>query len=152
MSAVAAAAKQAVKRFRYREFEGALSHEKRFGQPPEITNPSTDWHPWRVPNPFVPWRHPKNGRYHQPKYSLRRQVELVKKARISGTLHLLPPGIKTPKYVVPPPVETPAAPTPEVAETSAGATEVEKQMSKKKLLVKRLDKFFDRLSEAPFDW
>lgn len=29
-----------------------------------------------------------------PKYSLRRQVELVKAARASGTLHLLPPGPK----------------------------------------------------------
>ena len=45
----------------------------------------------------------------------------VEKAGISGTLHLLPPGLEMPQYVRQP-VETPV-PTPEVAETSAGATE-----------------------------
>jgi len=94
-----------VKRFQLREFEASLSHQNRFGDPPKTTSPIQS--PWRIPNPFVPWVNPKNGKWYQPKYSLRRQLELVKKARISGTLHLLPPGLKTPKHV-PQPIETPA--------------------------------------------
>jgi len=47
-----------------------------------------------VPNPFVPHRNPQSGRWAPPKYSLRRQADLIKHARASGTLHLLPPGPK----------------------------------------------------------
>ena len=47
-----------------------------------------------VPNPFVPHRNPLSGRWAPPKYSLRRQADLIKHARASGTLHLLPPGPK----------------------------------------------------------
>ncbi|KAI9509055.1 hypothetical protein F5148DRAFT_817004 [Russula earlei] len=45
-------------------------------------------------NPFVPRKNPKTGRWAPPKYSLRRQAELVEHARVSGTLSLLPPGPK----------------------------------------------------------
>jgi large subunit ribosomal protein L25 len=45
-------------------------------------------------NPFVPHKNPKSGRWAPPKYSLRRQAELIKHARESGMLHLLPPGLK----------------------------------------------------------
>ncbi|KAH9962963.1 hypothetical protein BC827DRAFT_1340824 [Russula dissimulans] len=45
-------------------------------------------------NPFVPHKNPQSGRWAPPKYSLRRQAELIKHARASGTLHLLPPGPK----------------------------------------------------------
>jgi len=45
-------------------------------------------------NPFVPHKNPKSGRWAPAKYSLRRQADLVKHARKSGTLHLLPPGPK----------------------------------------------------------
>lgn len=45
-------------------------------------------------NPFVPHKNPKSGRWAPPKYSLRRQAVLIKHARKSGTLHLLPPGPK----------------------------------------------------------
>jgi len=45
-------------------------------------------------NPFVPHKNPKSGRWAPPKYSLRRQADLIKHARKSGTLHLLPPGPK----------------------------------------------------------
>jgi large subunit ribosomal protein L25 len=145
MSAVAAA-RQAVKRCRFREFEASLSHQNRFGHPPKTTPPIHREAPWRVPNPFVPWCHPKNGKWYQPKYSLRRQVELVKKAGISGTLHLLPPGLKTPKYV-PQPVETPA-PTPEVAKTSVGVAE--EDVVKKRMSIKKRND--NDLSQAPFDW
>jgi len=45
-------------------------------------------------NPFVPHKNPKSGRWAPPKYSLRRQADLIKHARKSGTLHLLPLGSK----------------------------------------------------------
>jgi len=45
-------------------------------------------------NPFVPHKNPKSGRWAPAKYSLRRQADLIKHARKSGTLHLLPPGPK----------------------------------------------------------
>jgi large subunit ribosomal protein L25 len=43
-----------------------------------------------VPNPFMPMKHPVTGRWHDPKYSLRRQAELVKMAREHGVEELLP--------------------------------------------------------------
>ncbi|KAI3613204.1 60s ribosomal protein l25 [Moniliophthora roreri] len=43
--------------------------------------------------PF-PHRNPKTGRWAPPKYSLRRQAELIKKAKETNSLHLLPPGPK----------------------------------------------------------
>ncbi|KAI0064383.1 hypothetical protein BV25DRAFT_1869425 [Artomyces pyxidatus] len=49
-------------------------------------------------NPFVPHKNPETGRWAPPRYSLRRQADLVKQARASGTLHLLPPG---PKFIPP---------------------------------------------------
>ncbi|KAJ7632145.1 hypothetical protein FB45DRAFT_989751 [Roridomyces roridus] len=50
-----------------------------------------------LPNPFLPMRNPKTGRWAPPKYSLRRQAELIKTAKAAGTLHLLPPSLKLPK-------------------------------------------------------
>ena len=47
-----------------------------------------------VPNPFLPHRNPQSGRWAPPKYSLRRQADLIKHARASEMLHLLPPGPK----------------------------------------------------------
>lgn len=47
-----------------------------------------------IENPFIPKLNPKTGRWAPPKYSLRHQALLVKKARESGTLALLPPGPK----------------------------------------------------------
>ncbi|KAL2124657.1 hypothetical protein VTJ04DRAFT_1022 [Mycothermus thermophilus] len=43
-----------------------------------------------TPNPFLPTRHPVTGRWHNPKYSLRRQAELCKLARKHGVEELLP--------------------------------------------------------------
>ncbi|KAL2260640.1 hypothetical protein VTK26DRAFT_5298 [Humicola hyalothermophila] len=43
-----------------------------------------------TPNPFLPTKHPVTGRWHDPKYSLRRQAELVKMAREHGVEELLP--------------------------------------------------------------
>lgn len=41
-------------------------------------------------NPFKFTRHPETGRFHDPKYSLRRQAELAKLAREHGVEELLP--------------------------------------------------------------
>ncbi|KAK3906780.1 hypothetical protein C8A05DRAFT_40436 [Staphylotrichum tortipilum] len=43
-----------------------------------------------TPNPFMPTKHAVTGRWHDPKYSLRRQAELVKLAREHGVEELLP--------------------------------------------------------------
>lgn len=86
------AALQAVKQFRIRELAPVLKAN------PSIARP-------KVLNPFLPHKNPESGRWAPPKYSLRRQAELVKQARTSGTLHLLPPGPKlSPKVLaeVPP--------------------------------------------------
>ncbi|CAE6539097.1 hypothetical protein RSOLAG22IIIB_02217 [Rhizoctonia solani] len=47
-----------------------------------------------IPNPFLPQKNPQTGRWHGPQYSLRRQKELVKQARVQGIIGLLPPGLK----------------------------------------------------------
>ncbi|KAJ7684618.1 hypothetical protein DFH06DRAFT_968037 [Mycena polygramma] len=58
-----------------------------------------------LPNPFLPWRNPKTGRWAPSKYSLRQQADLIKQAKATGTAHLLPPGVKLPQpeALAPPP-------------------------------------------------
>ncbi|KAJ7118727.1 hypothetical protein C8R44DRAFT_832031 [Mycena epipterygia] len=58
-----------------------------------------------LPNPFLPWRNPKTGRWAPPKYSLRQQADIIKKAKVAGTAHLLPPCVKLPQPAIfaPPP-------------------------------------------------
>ncbi|KAI0631254.1 hypothetical protein C8Q77DRAFT_1159935 [Trametes polyzona] len=77
------AALQAVKQFRIRELAPIL----KAGPTPPNARP-------KVLNPFLPHKNPESGRWAPPKYSLRRQAELVKSARASGLLHLLPSGPK----------------------------------------------------------
>jgi len=57
-----------------------------------------------LPNPFIPSRSPETGRWAPPKYSRRRQAELIKAAKKEGTLHLLPPGPKLPPSKIPKPL------------------------------------------------
>lgn len=45
-------------------------------------------------NPFQPYKHPVTGRWHGPLYSLKRQAELVKLARLHGVEELLPYTVK----------------------------------------------------------
>ncbi|KAG2139510.1 hypothetical protein BD769DRAFT_1350633 [Suillus cothurnatus] len=82
---------QAVKRFRIREL-GATA----LPSPALVKSiPKTKTYPIAsIENPFIPKLNPKTGRWAPPKYSLRQQALLVKKARESGTLALLPPGPK----------------------------------------------------------
>lgn len=73
---------QAVKQFRLRELAAVLK-----------TLPDASPQP-KIPNPFLPRKNPESGRWAPAKYSLRRQAELIKHAKASNTLHLLPPGPK----------------------------------------------------------
>lgn len=74
---------QAVKTFRTREIHAFLRSSVEPGDAP-----------FKVPNPFLPRLNPDSGRWAPPKYSMRRQADLVRFARASNTLHLLPPGPK----------------------------------------------------------
>ena len=86
---------KAIKKFRTREFLGLVNHLKVFGPFPEPpTSATTSQSTLQLPNPFLPKRNPKSGKWHKPNYSLRRQAELVKKAHACGSMHLLPPGHK----------------------------------------------------------
>jgi large subunit ribosomal protein L25 len=87
---------KAIKKFRTKEFLSLVSHLQVFGPLPESPIPATTSEPTTIqlPNPFLPKLNPKSGNWHKPKYSLRRQAELVKKAHATGSMNLLPPGIK----------------------------------------------------------
>ncbi|KAG6331990.1 hypothetical protein ID866_7102, partial [Astraeus odoratus] len=65
-----------------------------------LAQPQVSTAPRHVPrrtNPFVPQLNTKTGKWAPPKYSLRQQADLIKKARKAGMLDLLPPSIKTTK-------------------------------------------------------
>ena len=86
---------KAIKKFRTRELLGLVNHLKIFGPLPESPiSATTSKTTVQLPNPFLPKLNPKSGKWHKPNYSLRRQAELVKKAHASGSMHLLPPGLK----------------------------------------------------------
>ena len=82
---------KAIKKFRTKELQSLANHLKIFGPLPETHSATTEIH---LPNPFLPKFNPQSGKWHKPRYSLRRQAELVKKAHASSTMHLLPPGPK----------------------------------------------------------
>ncbi|KAF7973049.1 hypothetical protein HWV62_16340 [Athelia sp. TMB] len=56
--------------------------------------PAADAQAHGQPNPFLPRFNVKTGRWAPAKYSLRAQAELIKHAKRSGTVALLPPGPK----------------------------------------------------------
>jgi large subunit ribosomal protein L25 len=78
---------QAIKHFRQREIVAALRNAT---SSPQVHTKEVV----TAYNPFLPRLNTESGRWAPAKYSLRRQAELVKKAKESGTLHLLPPGPK----------------------------------------------------------
>ncbi|KAH9478305.1 hypothetical protein JR316_0008758 [Psilocybe cubensis] len=88
----------AIRLFRTKEIAGLYKHLRKFGPLPEppasTTTSSTAENAISLPNPFLPKKHPHARKWLGAKYSLRRQAELVKKAQVSGTLDLLPPGPK----------------------------------------------------------
>lgn len=89
---------QVVKRFRIRELGAtalpspALAKTK--SHPSSASSSRNKVPVASIENPFIPKLNSKTGRWAPPKYSLRQQALLVKKARESGTLALLPPGPK----------------------------------------------------------
>ncbi|PPQ74700.1 hypothetical protein CVT24_003792 [Panaeolus cyanescens] len=89
------AALGSVQAFRNRELRGLVRHLQKFGPLSETTPSTSSTSPsLALPNPFIPKKNAKTGRWHEPKYSLRRQAELVRKAIFSGTADLVPPGPK----------------------------------------------------------
>ncbi|KAI9065261.1 hypothetical protein FKP32DRAFT_1624420 [Trametes sanguinea] len=96
------AALQAVKQFRVRELLPIKKADLKAANVPKIRNP------------FLPYKNPESGRWAPPKYSLRRQADLVKSARAAGLLHLLPPGPK----LSPKEIESASASVPAVAEVT----------------------------------
>jgi large subunit ribosomal protein L25 len=66
-----------------------------FSQPTRVAPESATNNLPKRANPFIPTKNPQTGRWAPPKYSLRQQADLVKKARASATLALLPPAPKT---------------------------------------------------------
>jgi large subunit ribosomal protein L25 len=89
-------AARAVKHFRLNELKALPKHIFQFGPLPPATNPDISG-ALRLPNPFVPRRNPETGRWAPPKYSLRRQADLVKRAKEADMLHFLPRGPKCPR-------------------------------------------------------
>ncbi|KAG2156734.1 uncharacterized protein EDB93DRAFT_1101175 [Suillus bovinus] len=93
---------QAVKRFRIRELGPTALQSPALVKPapktklyPSSASSSRNKVPVAsIENPFIPKLNPKTGRWAPPKYSLRQQASLIKKARESGTLGFLPPGPK----------------------------------------------------------
>lgn len=89
---------QAIKQFRLQQIRALPKHIQRFGPLTELTaDAPKSRNALQLPNPFIPRRNPKTGKWIEPKYSLRRQAELIKKAKASNTVHLLPPGPKLPR-------------------------------------------------------
>ncbi|KAJ7739659.1 hypothetical protein DFH07DRAFT_752079 [Mycena maculata] len=88
-------------KFLHRELKALPRFVRRNGPLPPPKSPDAVV----LPNPFLPWRNPKTGRWAPSKYSLRQQADLIKKAKATGTVHLLPPGVKLPQpeLFAPPP-------------------------------------------------
>ncbi len=63
--------------------------------PPETPSSSIAPTEGLPPSPFLPWRNPETNRWRAPKYSLRRQADLVKLAQKYGVEPLLPPSRKS---------------------------------------------------------
>ncbi|KAG6889673.1 hypothetical protein C0992_004484 [Termitomyces sp. T32_za158] len=90
-----AAGAKAVKSFRIKQLASLQSHVIHNGPLPASASEQSA--PHRLPNPFVPHKNPLTGRWAPPTISLRRQADLVKKAKASNTLYLLPLGPKNAK-------------------------------------------------------
>ncbi|KIM91525.1 hypothetical protein PILCRDRAFT_810816 [Piloderma croceum F 1598] len=114
VQARAASALQAIKKFRRKEIRAPTIRvlaPYRAPIPRHLSSPaSTDAAQptaYGQPNPFLPRFNTKTKRWAPAKYSLRQQAELIKQAKLSNTLHLLPPGPKLAvsdiqEYIVPP--------------------------------------------------
>ncbi|KAF8068840.1 hypothetical protein FPV67DRAFT_1489918 [Lyophyllum atratum] len=97
MSAGVSAGVKAVKSFRLLQLKNLKQHVIHNGPLPPPTKPLDPVTPHRLPNPFIPHRNPITGRWAPATVSLRRQADLVKRAKQTDTLYLLPPGPKAPR-------------------------------------------------------
>lgn len=92
------AAARVIKNFRLKQLLRVESHIRQLGPLSDHTIPALE--PGSktavLPNPFIPRKTLTSKKWKPPVYSLRQQVELVKKAKAAGLLHLLPPGPKNP--------------------------------------------------------
>ncbi|TFK46870.1 hypothetical protein OE88DRAFT_1728918 [Heliocybe sulcata] len=89
MSVSVAAATRALKKFRFQNLP-----IKRLQATAENTQSKVEQSLIKAKNPFLPTQNAYNGHWEKPRYSLRMQKELVKKAKICGLVELLPPGPK----------------------------------------------------------
>ncbi|GLB42126.1 hypothetical protein LshimejAT787_1101410 [Lyophyllum shimeji] len=96
-SAAMSAGAKALKSFRINQLKNLKQHVIHNGPLPPPSTPLNPATPHRLPNPFIPHRNPKTGRWAPPAVSLRRQADLVKRAKESNALYLLPPGPKNPQ-------------------------------------------------------
>ncbi|KAF8503900.1 hypothetical protein BU17DRAFT_101652 [Hysterangium stoloniferum] len=110
--ATAARSLNLVNRFRLRELKRAVPLEA-----------STSAARVAVTNPFLPHLNPESGCWAPPRYSRRRQADLIKQARKEGNLHLLPPGPKLQPREIPLP--PPLAPADEVAVAAASSIDLQ---------------------------
>ncbi|CAK5279343.1 unnamed protein product [Mycena citricolor] len=86
-------------KFLHRELKALPRFVRRHGAVTETPTAGTV----TLPNPFMPWKNPATGRWAPPKYSLRQQADLIKRAKATGTAHLLPPSVKlvSPELLLP---------------------------------------------------
>lgn len=68
-----------------------------FQKYPPVPNESS-LQSYQGPNPFSPHKNQTTGLWHDPKYSLRQQSDLIKLAESHGLKTLMPDSIKSPQY------------------------------------------------------
>jgi len=95
---------QVIKNFRTQQLNGLTKHLRLYGPLPTLAEAAVSSNPDGLnnvaepsivlPNPFIARKNPKTGKWRCPKYSLRRQADLVKKAKETGNLAIIPPGPK----------------------------------------------------------
>jgi large subunit ribosomal protein L25 len=83
---------RAVLKFRQKELTSLPKFIRRNGPLPVATSGVPSTSQFQLPNPFLPFRNQFTNKWVGAKISRRRQAELIKKAKLSNTLHLLPPG------------------------------------------------------------
>lgn len=80
---------------RTKEINKLVSNLSLFGPMPAPTPSASKQPAMQLMNPFLARKSIKNGKWHPPAYSLRRQADLAKMALKTGNLDKLPPGPKT---------------------------------------------------------
>ncbi|KZT23688.1 hypothetical protein NEOLEDRAFT_1069004 [Neolentinus lepideus HHB14362 ss-1] len=89
MAVSVAAATKALKKFRIDNLPGRQLRAAAVTTQKSVKQPIVE-----ARNPFLPVQNPYSGKWAKPRYSLRMQKELVKKAKACGMVGLLPPGPK----------------------------------------------------------